>query len=285
MPPAAAGGGFKRSRALWDATAATTTSNSAWCRAIAYELQPVRAHELRQWRDGSLLQCRAAWWVAVRWVPHAVASVAGIIRQVTYRQWLYVAGGLLYGAAVRWIHAALDAGPVVVILTALTAIFTVGLSDEGNADGISAYSVFNKGFYKILGSVDADALLQQHVGGGGGGMMMMGAGMGLMGQELNDDDHDNNGARPPPPPADAVARRPPRQEDAANNNNNNNNTARRSNKKTRRRDTEQRREIQRQRQAAAALGFDGGVHEAEAMNRLILEPVAAEHENNNNNNE
>jgi len=279
MPPAA-GGGFKRSRALWDQTA---TTNSAWLRAIAYELQPVRAHELRQWRDGSLLQCRALLVAVFRWVPHAVASVAGTIPQLTYRQWLYVAGGLLYGAAVRWIHAVLDAGPVVVILTALTAIFTVGLSDEGNADGISAYSVFNKGFYKILGSVDADALLQQHVGGGGGGMMMMGAGMGLMGQEVNDDDHDNNGARPPPPPADAVARRPPRQEDAANNNNNN--TARRSNKKTRRRDTEQRREIQRQRQAAAALGFDGGVHEAEAMNRLILEQVAAEHENHNNNNE
>ena len=68
-----------------------------------------------------------------------------------------------------YICRALDAGPVVLIFTALTLIFTIGLSDDENRGGLSAYSVFNKGFEQLLGSVDADSLLAQHVGGG---MMM-----------------------------------------------------------------------------------------------------------------
>ena len=61
------------------------------------------------------------------------------------------------------------------ILTALGAIFTIGLGDDhDNPDRISAYSVFNRGFQRLLGSVDAEDLVNQHVGGG----MMMGVGGG-----------------------------------------------------------------------------------------------------------
>ena len=57
-------------------------------------------------------------------------------------------------------------------MTLLVVIFTFGLSDE-KQEGLSAYSIFNRGFEKLMGSVDADSLLAQHVGGGlgGGGMM------------------------------------------------------------------------------------------------------------------
>jgi hypothetical protein len=86
-------------------------------------------------------------------------------RTMTVKQWMMVVGVVCYYGAVRWIHYALEAGPVVIILTALVAIFTVGLGDNENNDGLSAYSAFNKGFQQLMGSVDAEALLQQHVGG------------------------------------------------------------------------------------------------------------------------
>ena len=51
----------------------------------------------------------------------------------------------------------LDAGPLVLIITALTIIFTVGLGEKGEGE-ISAYSVFNRGFQKLMGSVDVVGL-------------------------------------------------------------------------------------------------------------------------------
>ena len=181
----------------------------------------------------------------------------------------------LYYVFLRWIHATLDAGPVVLILTALTSIFTVGLSDQANSDGLSAYSVFNKGFQKILGSIDADDLLQQHLGGGGMMMQMM-----IHRRPIDDDfEGDNDEDAPPQRP-----RRPHHNQRANNNNNNDNdnianvhdqgepaenniinnnpNRARRTGKKARRDRAaiEQRREIRAQRDAALAMGL-GHIHD------------------------
>ena len=82
------------------------------------------------------------------------------------------------------------------IITSLVTIFTVGLGDDNddeNKDGenrLSAYSVFNRGFQRMLGSVDADSLLAQHVGGG---FMMGGVGGGPgMGFAVNNDDANRN---------------------------------------------------------------------------------------------
>lgn len=187
-----------------------------------------------------------------------------------------------------YINRLLDAGPMLVILTSLVAIFTFGLGDNENPDGISAYSVFNRGFQRILGSVDAEALLAQHLGGGfvGGMAGMAGIGGGIPEQE----DHR--------PRAAAVARprRPQAVEDEDeggsdsdddddnqddDNNNGQGNTrggARKSGKKARRRNQEQRQELRRQRDAARALGLhgDGDPDDQVAMQRLIEQHVAEE---------
>lgn len=180
----------------------------------------------------------------------------------------------------------LEGGPIVLIVTALAAIFTVGLGDEeDNGSGISAYSVFNRGYQRIMGSVDAENLLQQHVGGAMGMAGAMAAGGG-------GDVHDVAGAHP----RAAQPRRDGRQGGNANrildeNNDDNDNEndaananeeqpqqnrSRKSGKKARRRNLEQRRELQRQRQAAMAMGFGGGdQQEMMAMQQILEEQVAA----------
>lgn len=186
----------------------------------------------------------------------------------------------------------LHAGPIVLILTALAAIFTVGLGE--NADGeLSAYSVFNRGFQRLLGEVDADQLANQYVGGmmGVGGNAAM---MPAMDDEPPENRHrnnnNNNNNR-------AVARRPQNNptvdnngddddasEDSDDNDNANNNDqqrrggqSRKSGKKARRRPLDERREIRRQREAAQAMGLDGtgGEEELVAMQRLIEDQAAA----------
>lgn len=182
------------------------------------------------------------------------------------------------------VNRALDAGPLVLIISALVAIFTIGLGNNENKDGISAYSVFNRGFQSIMGSVDVEALVQQHVGGA------MGAGaMGMAGGGRVDDDMDDFDEQPPA----RRARRPvPEQRHVHDNNNgedgngNGNDDghdegprlqARKSGKKARRGNLEQRREHQRQRQAAIAMGFggDGGHDEQLAMQMILEEQIAA----------
>lgn len=169
---------------------------------------------------------------------------------------------------------------MLVILTSLGAIFTFGLGDNANPDGLSAYSVFNRGFERIMGSVDGEALLAQHVGGGfAGAMGGMGGGM----PEQED--------RRPPAAAVARHRRPPaaedeedwdsdddNQDDDNNGQGNNRGGARKSGKKARRRNLEQRQELRRQRDAARALGLhgDGNPEDQVAMQRLIEQQIADE---------
>ena len=280
MPPA----GFQRSRALWDNCRSstndhrdgTTTSTqnvllwqrdkfNRYCRAILYEIQPIRYSVLvaifgDSYRYFSDVCSKIIIW-GRSWVPQTCQLLFNSIRSMTWDQWKWTIAIALYYVFLRWIHATLEAGPVVLILTALTVIFTVGLSDQTNMDGLSAYSVFNKGFQKIMGSIDADDLLQQHLGGGGLLQMMQ--------RRHIDDDFDVN---------DEPPRRRPRQQHnnqqlVDNNNNNDNahgendvpvadnninqNRARRTGKKARRDRAaiEQRREIRAQRDAALAMGF------------------------------
>ena len=169
----------------------------------------------------------------------------------------------VYWRLVIYLHRALDAGPMVLILTSLVGILTFGLGDGGGEDGVSAYSVFNRGFQRILGSVDVEALVAQHVGGG---MAALAPQQMQVGQ--GDEDHVR----------DAVAREgevaEERRDGGANDGRarpNNNNRARRTGKKARRQDLEVRREMRRQRQAAAAMGLagDGGEADMVAMNRLV----------------
>lgn len=268
MPPQ----GFKRSRALWDETRRLARERNstkeyvvAYGRAIMYELQPIRwtttNRKMLERVVNSLRSCLGMIAYCGKNFPRFLQAVWEFLKGRTKQQWKIVFGIILYYFFIRWIHGVLDAGPIVMMITALIAIFTVGLGE--NEDGsLSAYSVFNRGFERILGSVDVESLLAQHVGAGAGGLMMMGGGNPIPQQQEQ---------QRQPVAGAGVARRLPRGGDNENGeigqdnddddddetqNNNNNNRSRKSGKKARRRNLEQRREIRRQREAAMAL--EGG---------------------------
>jgi hypothetical protein len=248
---------------------------AALLHAILYELQPIRFSSI----DFSAItsSLRSLWSGSVSFVTDTVPSLwrgsYGIVRGMTGRHWLGVGAIVAYYYLVRFVHRILDAGPILVILTALVTIFTIGLGDTATQGGISAYSVFNRGFERILGSVDVEALVQQHVGGA---MGMAGMGMAMpqpappiheppprLRQEEDGNDRRENAARAPADDEDdgAVPER---------------GASRKSGKKARRRNLDQRRELQQQRQAAMAMGFAGDEHEEMvAMQRLLEEQIAA----------
>ena len=286
MPPV----GFKRSRALWDNARRPHASRwqavRPYLRAVLYELQPIRSSQLPPLQDVSRT-LRQFWnarvLAAVQGFPTKIRTAyTWTAEHATRRHAMYAVAAVVYYAALRAMHAALDAGPILLIATALVGIFTIGLGDQGNADGISAYSVFNRGFQRLLGTVDAEDLVAQQMGGG----LRMPAQ-----QQQQQQQHPRGGdyLEPPPPRRRAAEPEPDilanndandddddanddNAEDENNNDsNNNNNRARLSRKKARgRRNLEQRRELRRQREAAQAMGF-GGDDEGLALQRLVDE--------------
>jgi Uncharacterized conserved domain (SAYSvFN) len=291
-PHHAVGGGFKRSRALWERTrrrptrgqadgnggSSDTVTTMGYCfallQAICYELQPIRWSVIRrsvlEWyqRHGKTIG-RKAYLLFSRDVPLALSTIYRFLRQGTVRQWgILVAIGLYY-FLVKWIHETLDAGPLMLIVTTLVIIFTMGLGD--NQGGVSAYSVFNRGFEKLLGSIDADELLAQHVGGGGMGMNVMPQ-EGFRPRRVEDEDFVDNRA---PQPRNNVA---PHRRDIVNEgvvNQGIENVARRSGKKARRKnDVAQRRDLREQREIARALGLAGADLDDPVVIQQLLEAQA-----------
>jgi hypothetical protein len=264
-------GGFRRSKALWDETRRPHQSLrekiQALLTVVLYEIQPIRFSET----DWKLLISIPTG--ILRGLYAFLKFLPGLARALFHfgkDRKLTLAGVVVYYYAVRWVHRILDAGPIVIICTCLVTIFTIGLNDEEQTNGLSAYSVFNRGFEKLMGSVDTDALLAQHLGLGPGAVLPVGPAEAAAPApdarnqqqgRIDEPDQNNNEQRPPP-------------------NNNNNNQARKSGKKARRRNLEQRREIQRQRDAAVEMGMQGGENQEEmmAMQRLIEGQI----ENNNN---
>jgi hypothetical protein len=178
-------------------------------------------------------------------------------------------GAVLYYAFVRWVHYALDAGPIVLIITALIAIFTIGLGDDETNDGVSAYSVFNRGFRRLLGELEADEIVAQQIHGGLRPRRRAEAPAvlaqpilpreefqaRLVDDNVNDPDNQDENV-------------PDHDEQPQPQANNNNNRSRLSGKKARRRrNLEQREELRRQREAALAMGF-GGENDAAALQQL-----------------
>lgn len=90
----------------------------------------------------------------------------------------------IYYRTLLYVHDLLAAGPLFVIATLFILLYTIGLGDNtGAGSGIpSAYSVFNRGVRRILGTVDGEELARQYAGGfaaaraaaagGGGGREM-----------------------------------------------------------------------------------------------------------------
>jgi len=269
MPPT----GFKRSRALWDnARRPHDTQKQQWLsyiRAILYELQPIRSSEIDipSWARKAQSLWQAITQFITTTLPSWTTKSFTFVSKMTLKQWMVVAGVLGYYAFIRYVHYALDAGPVVVILTCLVAIFTVGLSDKQNEDGLSAYSVFNRGFQRLLGSMDANEILAQHVGGAGFMPAMPPPEVHPQRPRARAAPVEERPPEPAPNNGDADEEQLPRDDGRGG--------SRKTGKKARRQNLEQRREIRRQREAAIAMGFGGGEEEAAiAMNRLVEDQVA-----------
>jgi hypothetical protein len=262
----------RTSRALWNAA---PHSYTATLRAMLYELQPIRWQTIEFQKTSWLLltvndACSIVRQIAVWLVNGTVWIVGSLLRLLrsTSRKHIFVLVGItVYYFVVRLLHEWLEAGPVVLILTALILIFTVGLQDAPVAGQgqrqLSAYHIFNRGMERMMGTMDAEHLLQQYVGGGGMGMGMPILQRNHRHEELvvieEDDDDDEN----------------ERDDPQHDNDNNNHQMARhhhhrRSRKKSR---GDQRREIQRQRDAAMALGLDQE-EDPVVLQRLIDEQLA-----------
>mmetsp|Transcript_23927 Transcript_23927/g.36860 ORF Transcript_23927/g.36860 Transcript_23927/m.36860 type:complete len:248 (+) Transcript_23927:1285-2028(+) len=162
-----------KSRRLWQKALAPNAPRSAMLKAILYEIQPVRISTLRN---------------GPAWVKEQASSAHGIYREIAdevkillnhedlkdymrektikWKQHMpWFAIFMMYAWAVWTVHKWLDAGPMMVIVTLLVMIFTVGLGDRKGDGVMSAYSVFNRGFQRLLGTVDAEDLVAEQVGG------------------------------------------------------------------------------------------------------------------------
>lgn len=259
------------SRSLWDDAKKAGVEhgrvNTALLKAILYEIQPIDL----MYSDLSINALRKEYcsisklWSKVSHIADFVGDkfpkIVQFVKDRSLKEWAALIGCLLYWKTVVFLHKTLDAGPSIIIITALIAIFTVGLGDHDgnqgeNGERVSAYSVFNRGFRNIMGGVDADALINQHVGGGlvvnnDAGHNMVENDDEIDGQRLRNQEvqrrrqqqHENRQRQEEPQPQEQQVQ----------------NTSRKSNKKNRRkRNIELRREMQRQRDAAAAMGFVGG---------------------------
>lgn len=280
--------GYRRSRALWDEARRPDAPRMAFVRAVLYELQPIRFSTIdtAQWRARMVSFSRGTRRFATQTVPTVSRRIGTFVMSLSSRAWMVIGAVLLYYAAIRILHHLLDAGPIVMILTALGVILTIGLGDDSdNPDRISAYSVFNRGFQRLMGSVDVEDLVNQHVGGGGAMMMMGGDAAGGAAGGLPA--RRNERVRREPPVPRAAAANNGQQDndgDVQNGLGTNTNAARKSGKKARRRDLQLRRDLQQQRRVAAEMGFGDGEDNI-VIQRLIEEQLAAAEQNDNNDDE
>ncbi|KAL7550206.1 hypothetical protein ACHAWF_013438 [Thalassiosira exigua] len=187
---------FHASASAEGSSAAAAASRAAWAaallRAVAYELQPFpvkpalrRAREFVVDEGGlrtvaaSVLERAEAIAAAggklakfLRaelggWDVRSLASFAVENKSPLLRFSLFLIALRLYHRLLLYLHELLHAGPIVLIFTLLALLYTVGLGDGTGADsGIpSAYSVFNRGMRRILGTADAEEMARQYAGG------------------------------------------------------------------------------------------------------------------------
>lgn len=288
------------SRKIWDDARKSPKNCLAILHAILYELQPL---DLMHHHDRNILRFFTKDFINALFpsIRTTLPAIWEFLQRRSRKQWIGFICLIGYWKLLVFLHRTLDAGPSFLILTALVLIFTIGLGDDSNhgQEHLSAYSVFNRGFRNMMGGVDANALLQQHVGGGLVPPAAAAAAAGRGGGHDDDLPIDQNNP--------AVRQRQhiqhqrdqqrilqqqrdrqsllhqQQQQDELNEENPLLQGARKSNKKNRRkRNIELRREMQQQREAAAAMGFagdGGGDHghvnidlqqrDQVAMNRLV----------------
>ena len=292
------------SRNLWDkarkpstsnnTAAATATASKAMSilKAIIYELQPIDLmHHHSDLRTNIFQGITNTVTKSIKILP----PILTFLQRRSIKEWLSFLFIIGYWKIVVYFHKTLDAGPFIIILTALVIIFTIGLGDNNNdnhqagsnGNNLSAYSVFNRGFRNIMGGVDATSLLQQHVGAG----LMPPPGGNRGDADRQDDDRQDDGFRLRQQRQQERDRQRTlqqqrdrerllqqhqhqhqhqqqqqqqhqhqHQQEDQNDDQHQQSEARKSNKKNRNRrkqNIELRREMQRQRDAAAEMGFNG----------------------------
>ncbi|KAL3792717.1 hypothetical protein ACHAW5_005822 [Stephanodiscus triporus] len=158
-------------------------------RALAYEFQPfrilpfvdrvssfVRDHYNYYYDDGeaglrklvsssSIRVVSAIRIVANRATVLSSSTVRRVDRSIVVRSIATLATLYVYRRALLYLHDLLAIGPLVVITTLLILLYTIGLGENtGAAGGVpSAYSVFNRGMKRLLGTVDGEALAHLEV--------------------------------------------------------------------------------------------------------------------------
>lgn len=243
-------------RKLWENTRGVDSTWVDTCRAVVYELQVVRfsivLHYISNWDKYSYQifsaftnLCAALYQLLIHYYGGNKAFRQKIASYLTGTNMLGIGGIFVYFYAIRVLHRLFYAGPIIIILTAMIVIWTIGLQDNdpqkknvGGGIMLSAYSVFNRHCRSMLGSLDADALVEQYVAGGGGGIAAIHGGRVVDGAQPVE--REQFGAIPQHPQQQEQQQRP---------------TSRKSGKKARRGNIEQRRDRQRQRQIAAQMGL------------------------------
>ena len=255
------------SRELWDKTRIEDSTRLEKVihilRAILYELQPISVSKLIHITTNLSKTIPASWDFIRENSGDFFLSIYKFLSEFKFQLVVGSASVYIFCKFVAFAHRAMDAGPIVIIITMLVLIFTVGLSDNVSGDGsMSAYSVFNRSFARMMGGVDAESLVAQHVG------MPIVAGM-VHERHLNDNDYGDS-------------------EDDDNDNVVDGNEinhhhvagpSRKSRKKARRRNLNLRRDRQRQRQAAREIGFGGDENFADNERAAINLAVINNNEN------
>ena len=201
------------------------SSSSKWsyykalCQAILYEIQPFRIkpcyHRIKAYLREEF-DPKTTIQIALNSIQQICMFIATLLRQYctiqSIKLYKYTIGKSilvllilkLYHVTLVYLHELLHAGPILIITTLLILLYTIGLGDNtGAASGVpSAYSVFNRGMQRILGTIDAEDLARQYAGGAAAVQVAMGAGAGGEGNHQhhhrnrdaveNDDDDDED---------------------------------------------------------------------------------------------
>jgi hypothetical protein len=253
---------FVGARKLWEETRRVDSTWIDTLRAIIYELQVVRFSTLLYYASNfdiyrkqivSILHQLILKLYKLSVIDGGNALLKMFLTHTTWNNIAWIGGILLYCYTIRVLHRLFYAGPIIIILTAMIIIWTIGLQDNDNnkktGGGVflSAYSVFNRHCRSMLGSLDADALVEQYVAGGGGGMAAVN-GIRVAADRQQAIVLGEQGADAVPQQQQQQQQRQP--------------LSRKSGKKARRGNLDQRRDRQRQRQIATEMGF---VNEEEDM--------------------
>ena len=117
-------------------------------KAVAYELQPIDMSSmaippLSEVVEYSTSLTKQAGQVSSR----GLKSFAKFLSRRTAKEWAAAITFIGYWKGVVYLHRTLDAGPSVLMITALVIIFSVGLGDTKDGNTLSAYSgEFNSSF-------------------------------------------------------------------------------------------------------------------------------------------